>query len=78
MEFRDVGCVRIPFAINSKPFQPILIENLSNSIGIEPKSIYWHNPGTILVLFPLVEGPVSLNQRNGHQTVRLTELVSLL
>ena len=24
-------------------FQPILIENLSNPIGIDPKSIYWRS-----------------------------------
>ena len=38
MEFGDVGCVRISFAINSNPCQPILIENQSNPIGIDPKS----------------------------------------
>ena len=43
MEFRDVGCVRMPFAMNSDHFQPILIENLSNPIGINPKSIYWRS-----------------------------------
>ena len=31
-------------------FQPILIENLSNSIGIDTKFIHWHSFGIILTL----------------------------
>ena len=40
MEFRDVGCVRISFAINYNHGQPILIENLhvANSTGGDSKS----------------------------------------
>ena len=38
MQIGDVGCVRISFAINPSHFHPILIENLTNPIGIDPKS----------------------------------------
>ena len=56
MEFRDVGCVRIHFVINSRPFSTHSDWKSIKSYWNRPNIHILHYSGLVLSLFPVVWG----------------------